>query len=1191
MAENIAAPLEQEGTVTQQVIQPAISGAEVTRLAMTKANALSELASGYQSLGQGIASGVDAAFKGIGAGSADNMARQGSIDGASSVTRDANGDIQVAPTTGSLFGLGGGQYAHAVSTGTQQQITANLKSDLDELASKNLGNPEGLKAGIAGYLSGHTGGLGAGQAGQLALIDARNYGQSLYDHSLNQKTATDINNAKTSIVGGIKSDQADLEALALGGMAGGDEFAKTLGHQTDLYNSLASNPAFGANADDIAVQRKDAAFGVTAKTIQGSMATAFQQGGINAAAAVIPSIDDYPGASDADKASLKATAKTALKGLQSQNETAKAANKTAFEAVLAASEKGNFPPLDILQKYQNDSVYVGDIATANAAANQITNHRYTVATSTLSPSQQDAVNGVGQPAPVAAGAVGRPNFFSSGRAADAGFNFDSNHPDLTTVTAANGLTAQVNKFAAPAFDGFIKDLEARGYNINDLGGYNNREKRGGTTLSAHAFGNAIDINPSQNTFGGNKTNMPPDVSQLAAKWGLSWGGDWQGKKDFMHFEWTGGAPASGGPALASGAPVEGSRSFVNSNPGNIKGDDFATSQGSTGMDAKGFAIFPNEAAGASAQRALWNRSDYANAPLSTALSRWSGNGYTAQQLGFQPNQTFASLSEPDKQRLLAAQRQQEGWVPGGTRGAGASPSGAGAAPRPTPLSWDDVRNNPSFAPIYLRSMAQDSENRTRTGSAMLDSSTRSLQNGILPSQENMTQIEQLATPAAMAASPALAEKYDAYSKEVAAYSLANQSQTPVGGGAGGQPLIDQARAAAVSQPDIMYRQVVDAAQKLRDNAEKLLNDNPVGAALNYKAIGAPPVPLDPTQPTTIGAHFAGNAAVVDAISAREPDFSKSVVFKNETGRFGAAMAGPAPVVNSILQSIYQLPQDKRDATLEMPEVKAAIVGAANSPDAEKKQVAFSFMNQVYHDDPQSFKGKFGADGLKDLMGWQDVEQFKTRDQIAKEANTANDASTIRAQETLGKEADKLLKGVTPADISNKLAPHWFQSMGFGDYTPVSDVPAQAKAALLDDYSRAYTDHYSKYGDATAADSYATRATSDKWGPSDANVGRVMAYPPERSPAYPQVNGSQDYIGSQLADFVAHMPTRRACRRKSMRRRGPDWRPIKGGPRCGLRWPAADGEGLAYQNQSGRRHEAWPVRLRRGPRRWLRTWLE
>jgi hypothetical protein len=461
---------------------------------------------------------------------------------------------------------------------------------------------------------------------------------------------------------------------------------------------------------------------------------------------------------------------------------------------------------------------------------------------------------------------------------------------------------------------------------------------------------------------------------------------------------------------------------------------------------------------------------------------------------------------------------------GPANAASGAPSAApstGALPGAPSMTWEDLKNNPYASAAYATALGRDAETRARVGSSLLDTSTRSLQNGIPPSQENMTQIEQLATPPAMAASPALAEKYDAYSKEVAAYSLANQSMSPVGGGAGGQPLIDQARAAAVAQPDILQRQIVDRAQKLRNDAETLLKADPVTAALNYKAIGALPAPLDPAQPQTIPTHFAGNAAVVDAISAREPGFSKSVVFKNETDRFGAAMAGPAPVVNSILQSIYQLPQDKRDATLEMPEVKAAVLGAANSPDADKKQVAFSFMNQVYHDDPQSFKGKFGADGLKDLMGWQDVEQFKTRDQISKDANTAKDASTIRAQDAVGKEAEKLLKGVTPTDISNKLAPHWGQSFGLGgDYTPVSDTPAQTKAALLDDYSRAYTDHYSKYGDANAADSYATRATSDKWGPSDANGGRVMAYPPEKSPAYPQVDGSQDYIGAQLADFVA-----------------------------------------------------------------------
>jgi hypothetical protein len=73
--------------------------------------------------------------------------------------------------------------------------------------------------------------------------------------------------------------------------------------------------------------------------------------------------------------------------------------------------------------------------------------------------------------------------------------------------------------------------------------------------------------------------------------------------------------------------------------------------------------------------------------------------------------------------------------------------------------------------------------------------------------------------------------------------------------------------------------------------------------------------------------------------------------------------------------------------------------------------------------------------------------------------------------------------------------------------------------MRDDYNRAHADHYSKYGDKTAADNYAFKATTDKWGPSDANGGRLMAFPPEKSPAYPQVGGSHDYIGAQLADFM------------------------------------------------------------------------
>lgn len=115
--------------------------------------------------------------------------------------------------------------------------------------------------------------------------------------------------------------------------------------------------------------------------------------------------------------------------------------------------------------------------------------------------------------------------------------------NLTTIQTASGLKATVHKAAAPFFQGFINELESLGYEIRQLGGFNYRLKRGGRTLSEHAFGNAIDINWDLNPMMKElRTNLPKEIGRIAAKYGLSWGGDWRNIKDPMHFEWTGRMP-------------------------------------------------------------------------------------------------------------------------------------------------------------------------------------------------------------------------------------------------------------------------------------------------------------------------------------------------------------------------------------------------------------------------------------------------------------------------------------------------------------------------------------------------------------------------------------------------------------------------------------------------------------------------
>ena len=111
------------------------------------------------------------------------------------------------------------------------------------------------------------------------------------------------------------------------------------------------------------------------------------------------------------------------------------------------------------------------------------------------------------------------------------------NPELGQVKTQSGLTTQVAKDMVPKFQGFITDLEATGYKIRELGGYANRRNvNDPSKWSAHAYGAAIDINPSSNPNQTRQTDMPRDkVQNLIQKHGLGWGLNWNSVGDPMHF--------------------------------------------------------------------------------------------------------------------------------------------------------------------------------------------------------------------------------------------------------------------------------------------------------------------------------------------------------------------------------------------------------------------------------------------------------------------------------------------------------------------------------------------------------------------------------------------------------------------------------------------------------------------------------
>ena len=68
----------------------------------------------------------------------------------------------------------------------------------------------------------------------------------------------------------------------------------------------------------------------------------------------------------------------------------------------------------------------------------------------------------------------------------------------------------------------------------------------GGRLSDHSFGGAFDLNWDVNPiqYGRNTSSsdrvITEDVAEVMNKYGFTWGGDWNGEKDYMHFSYTGG---------------------------------------------------------------------------------------------------------------------------------------------------------------------------------------------------------------------------------------------------------------------------------------------------------------------------------------------------------------------------------------------------------------------------------------------------------------------------------------------------------------------------------------------------------------------------------------------------------------------------------------------------------------------------
>lgn len=135
----------------------------------------------------------------------------------------------------------------------------------------------------------------------------------------------------------------------------------------------------------------------------------------------------------------------------------------------------------------------------------------------------------------------------NGSPALAGWERDQIVSNAEPVAGFRAGYLETHRLAHGLFEGFLDEIVAKGYDVNDVSGYNFRctEGSGGWScpagdpddLSNHAWGLAIDMNSMTNPIasytgvGGAtacrtpiETDLPRWVIQTAEKWGLYWGG-------------------------------------------------------------------------------------------------------------------------------------------------------------------------------------------------------------------------------------------------------------------------------------------------------------------------------------------------------------------------------------------------------------------------------------------------------------------------------------------------------------------------------------------------------------------------------------------------------------------------------------------------------------------------------------------
>jgi hypothetical protein len=457
----------------------------------------------------------------------------------------------------------------------------------------------------------------------------------------------------------------------------------------------------------------------------------------------------------------------------------------------------------------------------------------------------------------------------------------------------------------------------------------------------------------------------------------------------------------------------------------------------------------------------------------------------------------------------------------------------GAAPvaganSPIPFTQAQLDANPFLAAASVRATLADKALQVNYGQQMAQIMERGISVGVVPPVEQIAKLQQIA----MANPQELGDTWTKLQAHVAANPIAMMA---AGSPDGGAALMAQADDLARTSHDLFHMEYASSLRSQIVGRAKMLADSPHDyASRSDVGWSAPVTPMEAiAEPQSIGAAGPQEAlqSVIGTrrnsafqISQRTGADPASLLFqKSDVDQLtNALQKSDGPAADMLLRGLSgNLNPNEMAALASNKDFSNAVAGLTRSGDPAKAGPAFSFLDKQWRENPEAFKKEYGGEMETRMQVFQDKIAWMPPDQAMKEMQRANDPGTARTIAANRDEADKFLKDANSNQVLKQLGPGWLG--GWVPFTgagaPVSNDANASASAMLADYRSNVRDLYGESGDRGQAESAALVRMQQKWGASDTNGGRVMAYPPEMH--YPKdATGKQDYITQQLNQDVS-----------------------------------------------------------------------